>query len=129
MAFAAFGTKQFCYLDNFLSCIHKKMQLSFSHVTSLSTKKTRIEKLGISGQFSTCRPMRKNDRHAMRRSKKCKSVIPHVINAEKAFSSISSHHLGYSQGQIISFIQLFPVYFISVKISLPVSFRFSTLYC
>ena len=127
MAFAAFGTKQFCYLDNFLSCIHKKMQLSFT-----VNKKTRIEKLGImgiSGQFSTCRPMRKNDRHAMRRSKKCKSVIPHVINAEKAFSSISSHHLGYSQGQIISFIQLFPVYNISVKISLPVSFRFSTLYC
>ena len=96
--------KQFGYLDNFLSCnIHKKMQLS-SCTFFLSTKKFCYlsEKLGIMGMSGQ---LCKNDRHAMRRSKKCKSVIPHVINAERAFSSILSHHLrnGHSQGQIIDF--------------------------
>ena len=70
------------------------MQLS-SCTFFLSTKKFCYlsEKLGIMGMSGQ---LCKNDRHAMRRSKKCKSVIPRVINAaEKAFSSISisSHHL------------------------------------
>ena len=70
----------------------------------------QLLKLGCWQQKSAICPSQKNweighghhigswahDRHAMRRSKKCKSVIPRVINAaEKAFSSISisSHHL------------------------------------